>query len=285
MSEEAAIEVRFWGVRGSIATPGPTTVRYGGNTPCVEVRAGGRLIILDGGTGLRCLGQSLLRAGKKVDADVFFSHMHWDHIQGFPFFTPAFIPGNSFRVYGERKGNQSIREVLGGQMTDPNFPVPLSVMMSNLTFHEVAPGDVIELGDVRVRTAPMRHPGGCLGIRIEHRGRSFVYATDTEHDPVAGTLDDNLVELSRGADVLCYDAMYTEDEYRAGKVGWGHSTYAEGVRVARAAGVRQLYFFHHEPNHTDAFLDERLALARRWLEADEPLAFEMAREGESVLIG
>jgi phosphoribosyl 1,2-cyclic phosphodiesterase len=285
MSEGAAIEVRFWGVRGSIASPGPDTVRYGGNTPCVEVRAGGRLLILDGGTGLRCLGQSLLAQGCPVEAAIFFSHMHWDHIQGFPFFTPAFIPGNAFQIYGERKGHQDIQAVLAEQMTNPNFPVPLSIMMSRLSFHEVHAGDVVELGDVTVRTAALRHPGGCLGLRIEHRGHSFVYATDTEHDPVHGTLDESLVELSRDADVLCYDAMYTDDQYKRGKVGWGHSTFSEGLRVARAAGVRNLYFFHHEPNHSDAFLDERLTAAREWLSAGEPLALEMAREGERILIG
>lgn len=284
MADAAVIEVRFWGVRGSIATPGPETVRYGGNTPCVEVRAGGRLIILDGGTGLRCLGNALLATGKPVDADIFFSHLHWDHIQGFPFFTPAFVPGNVFRIYGERKGGHTLEKVLEGQMTDPNFPVPLSIMRSELVFNQVAPGETVSLGDVRVRTAALRHPGGCLGLRIEHRGRSFVYATDTEHDPETGELDRNLVELARGADVLCYDAMYTDEEYRKGKIGWGHSTHDEGVRIARAAGVRRLYFFHHEPNHSDAFLDERLAEARGWLTAGEPLELEMAREGEVVRI-
>ncbi|MCK6575753.1 MBL fold metallo-hydrolase [Myxococcota bacterium] len=281
---EPAIQVRFWGVRGSIATPGPTTVRYGGNTPCLEVRAGQRLIILDCGTGLRGLGNALMAERRPIDADIFFSHMHWDHIQGFPFFTPAFIPGNAFRIYGQNKGEQTVRAVLEGQMTDPNFPVPLSIMRSTLSFHAIVAGDVVELGDVRVVTTPLNHPGGCLGIRIEHAGGAFVYATDTEHDPSGSTLDERLVALAQGADALVYDAMYTDEEYLRGKIGWGHSTYSEALRIARAARVRRLYLFHHDPTHDDDYLDNRLAEARADAGDDPALDVEMAREGERVVI-
>lgn len=281
---EPAIQVRFWGVRGSIATPGPTTVRYGGNTPCLEVRAGQRLIILDCGTGLRGLGNALMAERRPIDADIFFSHMHWDHIQGFPFFTPAFIPGNAFRIYGQNKGEQTVRAVLEGQMTDPNFPVPLSIMRSTLSFHAIVAGDVVDLGDVRVVTTPLNHPGGCLGIRIEHAGGAFVYATDTEHDPSGSTLDERLVALAQGADALVYDAMYTDEEYLRGKIGWGHSTYSEALRIARAARVRRLYLFHHDPTHDDDYLDNRLAEARADAGDDPALDVEMAREGERVVI-
>ncbi|MCA9539326.1 MAG: MBL fold metallo-hydrolase, partial [Myxococcales bacterium] len=243
-------------MRGSIATPGPKTVRYGGNTPCVEVHAADRMMIFDGGTGLRCLGEELMRRGKRIEADLFLTHMHWDHIQGIPFFTPAFLPGNRFRMYGERKGDQSLRDVLEGQMTHPNFPVPLSVMRSELSFHEVKSGEVIDLGSgVTVRTAAMHHPNDCLGLRVEYAGRSLVYTTDTEHDPESGELDQHVLDLAKDADALIYDSMYTEDEYRNGKIGWGHSTYTEALRIARAAGVRKLFFFHHDPVHDDDFLD------------------------------
>lgn len=281
---EPAIQARFWGVRGSIATPGPTTVRYGGNTPCLEVRAGGRLVILDCGTGLRGLGNALMAEKRPISGDIFFSHMHWDHIQGFPFFTPAFIPGNAFRVYGQNKGDQSVKSVLEGQMTDPNFPVPLSIMRSALSFHAITAGDTVELGPVRVRTVGLNHPGGCLGIRVEHAGAAFVYATDTEHDAQGGALDSALVDLARGADALVYDAMYTEAEYRAGKIGWGHSTYSEALRVAKAADVRRLYLFHHDPTHDDDYLDARLAECRDDAGDDPNLDVEMAREGERVVI-
>ena len=279
MGFETGISFRFWGVRGSIATPGPGTVRYGGNTACVEVRAGNRLIVFDGGTGLRVLGQHLAaeQPGVAIEGDLFLSHLHWDHIQGIPFFGPAFMPGNRFRVHGENKGDLSLRAMLEGQMTDPNFPVPLSIMGSDITFHEVVAGDVVQLGDVTVRTAPMNHPNGCLGLRVEHAGCSFVFCTDTEH-PADGALDPQVLALAADADVLVYDAMFTDDEYRRGRVGWGHSTFEEALRVARAANVGTLVLFHHDPGHDDAFLDARLAEARA-ATADEPLQVEMAAEG------
>ncbi len=278
MSELQSITFRFWGVRGSIATPGPATVRYGGNTPCVEVNAGGRLIILDGGTGLRGLGVDLLSRGLPVEADIFLSHLHWDHIQGIPFFTPAFIPGNTFRIWGEGTGDHSVERALERQMTDPNFPVPLSIMGSDLQFKQIDAGKGVQLGDVQVRTCGLRHPNGCLGLRVDYGGSALVYATDTEHDPENGELDPKLVELASGADALIYDSMYTEAEYHSGKVGWGHSTYREAIRVARAANVKQVYFFHHEPNHDDDFLDARLEEARGSTTNDD---FEvlMAAEG------
>ncbi len=269
---------RFWGVRGSIATPGPETVKYGGNTPCVEVNAGGKLIILDGGTGLRCLGIDLIRRGLPCEDDIFLSHLHWDHIQGIPFFTPAFIPGNTFRIWGERKGDHAVQQALERQMTDPNFPVPLSIMGSDLTFNEIVAGETVALGDVTVRTASLRHPNGCLGIRVEHEGSSLVYTTDTEHDPESGALDPNVLELARDADVLIYDSMYTEAEYRNGKIGWGHSTYAEALRISREAGVKRLFFFHHDPTHDDAYLDARLDEARG-LTTDDSFEVLMADEG------
>ena len=242
------------------------------------------MIVLDCGTGLRGLGNALMAEKKPVDADIFFSHMHWDHIQGFPFFTPAFVPGNTFRVYGQNKGDQSVRAVLEGQMTDPNFPVPLSIMRSNLSFHAIVAGDVVQSGPVTIRTMPLNHPGGCLGIRVEHGGAAFVYTTDTEHDAISGHLDADLVDFARGADALVYDSMYTEAEYRSGKIGWGHSTYSEALRVARAADVRRLYLFHHDPAHDDDFLDARLAEVRADATDDERLDVEMAREGERIVI-
>ncbi len=279
-----SIRFRFWGVRGSIATPGPKTVRYGGNTPCVEVQASDHRIILDGGTGLRCLGEGLMREGQPIDADLVLTHTHWDHIQGIPFFTPAFIPGNTFRLHGQNKGPYSLKKVLEGQMTDPNFPVPLSIMGSELSFHELEPGDSLKIGDdVLIKTRPMRHPNECLGIRIEHAGRVLVYCTDTEHDPESGELDENVLALADGADVFIYDAMYTEESYRNGKVGWGHSTYTEALRLARAAKVRKLFFFHHDPYSEDDFLDDQL----RWARAEtvsEPLEVFMSREGPSYEI-
>jgi phosphoribosyl 1,2-cyclic phosphodiesterase len=250
--------VRFWGVRGSIPTPGKDTVRYGGNTSCVEVRAGTHRLIFDGGTGLRVLGQQLLKE-TPVTAHLFFSHSHWDHIQGFPFFVPAFIKGNCFHIYGAIAPNgASIKQRLSDQMLHPNFPVPIQIMQSDMKFHDLFPGDVVELdGGVTVETGLLNHPNTALGYRVSWQGKSVVYATDTEHYP--DRLDENLLRLCHNADVLVYDACYTDEEYhdpKSPKLGWGHSTWQEAVKLAKAAGVKTPVIFHHDPSHNDAFLDE-----------------------------
>ena len=270
------LSVTFWGVRGSIPTPGPDTMRYGGNTSCVEVCGGGTRVALDGGTGLRRLGGALMAQGEPSELHLFLSHLHWDHIQGIPFFTPAFLPGNKVHFYGEAKGPLSLKSILEAQMTSPNFPVPLSIMRSEMSFTELSPQGEVMMGALKARTTPLNHPNGCLGIRISHQGRSVVYTTDTEHDP-SGVIDKRIVELALGADALIYDAMYTDEEYTT-RVGWGHSTYREALRVAEAAGVKSLYFFHHDPEHDDDFLDAQLAHYRPQAEAIG-VELEMAREG------
>lgn len=250
--------IRFWGVRGSIASPGAHTVRTGGNTPCVEVRCGERTIVLDAGTGLRSLGERMLAEGR-TEATVLLSHLHWDHIQGLPFFLPAWLGGHRLTF----AGMPGLREALDAQMQPPCFPVRLSDMSAALEFCEI---DALRLGDVTVRAAKLNHPGGVLGYRIEHAGTSVVYATDTEHYSCP---DPHLVALAKDADVLIYDAMYTEAEYagRVGpsKVGWGHSTWEAGVAVADAANVGRLVLFHHDPQRSDDAIDalEREAATRR----------------------
>ena len=244
--------VRFWGVRGSIPVPGPTTVEMGGNTTCVEVRAGSEIIIFDAGTGLRELGCELM-AELPVSVKLFFTHVHWDHIQGFPFFGPAFVKGNRFDLYGGRKVTNSLAEILSGQMEFPNFPVSLEVMGSRMHFHDLREGEVVSAGNATVSNTNLNHPGGVIAYRVDYDGHSVVFATDTEH---YSCLDDKLVGLASGADVLIYDAMYTPEEYAGSvgdgpKTGWGHSTWEEGVRVARAAGVRTLVLTHHDPDHED----------------------------------
>jgi phosphoribosyl 1,2-cyclic phosphodiesterase len=248
--------VQFWGVRGSIPSPGPHTVRYGGNTPCVEMQVGGRRLIFDGGTGLRVLGQSLLSA-MPLEAYMFFTHSHWDHIQGFPFFTPGFVKGNCFHIYGAiAPDGSTIEQRLNDQMLHPNFPVPLQIMGADLRFYDIKPGETIPIDDIKVETAPLNHPGEAVGYRINWRGGSAVYVTDTEHYP--DRLDENVLWLARDADVLIYDCCYTDEEYhcpKTPKVGWGHSTWEEALKVAQAANVKTLVIFHHDPLHDDDFLD------------------------------
>ena len=274
--------VRFWGVRGSIPTPGPETVKYGGNTSCVEVRCGKQLIILDSGSGIRKLGIEL---NKKlpVEATILLSHFHWDHIQGFPFFKPGFQPNNIFHIYAGRKLNTTLKKLMQGQMMYPNFPVSLEAMDAKMDFKELIPGEnTLSIGDVEIKTAACNHPGEALAFKISYEGASVVYATDTEHynyehvppfpkehPPFlkgvgeftdVNHVDPNLLKLSRDADYLIYDATYTSEEYYgktgSSKKGWGHSTWEEGVKLAKAANVGKLILFHHDPEHDDDFVAE-----------------------------
>jgi phosphoribosyl 1,2-cyclic phosphodiesterase len=241
-------------VRGSIACPSPAYVGFGGNTSCVEIRVAGRILILDAGTGVRALGKLLRREGMK-EADLLFSHTHWDHVNGFPFFTPAFEPDHAFRVFAGHLADQGgIREAIAGHMHEPMFPVPLDVMKARLTFTDFRAGETLDLAPgVRARTAPLNHPNGATAYRIEHAGRSVCYVTDTEHVP--GRPDENVLGLIAGADLVIYDSTYTDAELPA-KVGWGHSTWQEGVRLVRRAGARQLVVFHHDPDHDDEAMTE-----------------------------
>lgn len=249
--------VRFWGVRGSIACPGPETVRYGGNTSCIEMLIGGHRLIFDGGTGLRELGLSLLRE-MPLEANLFFTHSHWDHIQGFPFFVPAFVPGNRFYIYGAIAPNGStIEQRLNDQMLHPNFPVPLQIMGADLKFCDIEIGETVRVGDIQIENALLNHPGEAVGYRVSWNGRVAAYVTDTEHFP--DRLDENVLWLARDADIMIYDATYTDEEYhneRSSKVGWGHSTWQEAVKVAKAANVKNLVIFHHDPIHSDDFMDK-----------------------------
>jgi len=253
---ENQFTVQFWGVRGSIPTPGLHTVRYGGNTPCVEMQVGGKRLIFDGGTGLHVLGQSLLRQ-MPIEAHIFFTHSHWDHVQGFPFFTPGFVRGNDFHIYGAiAPDGSTVEQRLNDQMLHPNFPVPLQIMQANLDFYNVKAGEPIKINDIIVETAPLNHPGEAVGYRVNWRDGAAVYITDTEHFP--DRLDENVMWLARNADILIYDSTYTDEEYHSPnlpKIGWGHSTWQEAVKIAKAANVKTLVIFHHDPAHDDVFLD------------------------------
>lgn len=248
-----SFKVKFWGVRGSIACPTPRHIGFGGNTSCIEVAAGGERLILDAGTGIRNLGTWLLR--KEVDyANILLSHTHWDHINGFPFFTPAFIKGREFNIMaGHIQELGGIKKVLGGQMAQPFFPVPLEAMQATMTFEDFNAGDTWEVRNgVRIRTAPLNHPNGATGYRIEYKGKSMCYVTDTEHIP--GKPDETVLGLIEGSDLVVYDCTYTEEEF-VHKVGWGHSTWEEGVRLCRAANVKMMAIFHHDPEHEDKFME------------------------------
>ena len=247
------IRLRFWGVRGSIPTPGPDTVKTGGNTSCLEVRCNEKLIIFDGGTGLRVLGETLLKQSP-ITASMFFSHVHWDHIQGFPFFTPALASGNHFDLYGGKNVTTTLAETLSGQMNFPNFPLTLEQMAAEMIFHQFDNGQTVDLGDrVTVKALQLNHPNGCYGYRLEYRGQAVAYCTDTEH---RDSPDENVIALAQDAELFIYDAQYLPEEYTGEmggipRIGWGHSTFEEGARLAKLAGAKRLVLFHHDPGHND----------------------------------
>ncbi len=252
-------EVRFWGVRGSIASPGAETALVGGNTSSVEVRlgeTGDTCILLDAGTGLRRLGDALLAEGKPVEATLLLSHFHWDHIQGLPFFVPAYMPTTKLDIVGGNVRTQ-IRDAMVHQMSDPVFPVGFDELGAQIRTKNVRTGDTFEIGDAKVKVGKGNHPGGVLAYRIEHAGRVIVYATDTEH---FACVDPDLAALAKGADLLIYDAQYTPEEYSGkqgrSRVGWGHSTYVAACDLARAANVGKLVLFHHDPQRSDAGVAE-----------------------------
>ena len=257
------MKVRFWGTRGSIAKPGSSTVRFGGNTSCVEVRsASGTIIILDCGTGAHGLGQALMESGvHPLRGHILITHTHWDHIQGIPFFDPLFVPGNEWDIYAPRGLGSSLRESLAGQMQYTYFPITLEELGAAIRYHDLVEG-VFEIGDIKVRTLYMNHPALTLGYRLESDGVSVVYACD--HEPHsrqyaqgAGAMseqDRRHIEFMRGADLVIHDAQYTTAEY-TDKFGWGHTPVDCAVDMSRAAGVRRLALTHHDPSRSDDRVD------------------------------
>jgi phosphoribosyl 1,2-cyclic phosphodiesterase len=250
----AGLTATFWGVRGSIPTPGPETLRYGGNTPCVEINCGGHVLILDAGTGLRVLGHHLEHHPPPNEYDIFLTHTHYDHVEGLLFFAPAFVTGNVLRVWaGHLLPDRTIREVINGLMAEPMFPLPLEALHAEARFLDFHAGETLTpRPGITLRTAPLNHPNRATGYRVDYQGRSICYITDTEH--FEDRLDDNILGLIAGADYVIYDASFNNAEYPS-KRGWGHSTWEEGLRLVEAAGAKTLVVFHHMPRRSDDQLD------------------------------
>jgi len=272
--------VTFWGVRGSIPTPGPSTVKYGGNTSCVEVRCGQSLFILDAGSGLRELGLHLDRLHPDgLDADLLLTHTHLDHINGLPFFSSAFKPENRFRLWaGHLMPDRDLKTVLGKMMTAPLFPVPLDIFKASVSYCDFQAGDSLDLGaDVAIDTLPLNHPNGATGYRIAWNGRSVCFMTDLEHDPETCP-DREIVRFVEGTDLLIYDTTFTDENFDTYR-GWGHSTWQAAVRVAETAGAKRLACFHHCPGQSDRELDGIDAAVK----ARFPGGF-VSREGQTLVL-
>jgi len=269
------MKVRFWGARGSIPTPSKDTIRYGGNTPCVEVRLPkNELVILDAGTGIRGLGDELLAKGESVKAHIAITHPHWDHIQGFPFFKPAFVAGNEFTIIGPYSKRFTLRKMVSDMMNQVYFPIQLKEMHATIKFRAMKE-ETIELPGAKLTARYVNHPSMAVGYRLEAQGRSLVYISDNEPfdrevarsvrnvDKVVvnkfnkekGDPNQRIFDFARGADLLIHDATYTPEEY-VNHVGWGHSHYLFSLRVAQEAGVRRLVLFHHDHQHHDDKIDE-----------------------------
>ena len=301
------MRLRLWGVRGSIPVPGQSTVRYGGNTACLELRYGNdnKLIIIDAGSGIKPLGDAIVREELPtgpVQARLFLSHTHWDHIIGFPFFVPIFIPGTQLDIYSPvNYEERSVEEIIGIQLSYQYFPVRQSELSAQIRYHSLSE-EVLELDDgMRITTKFLNHPVSTLGYRFDYGGHSIVTLFDHEPfrnvfptDPDADGYDEAaaiegeqvaMQENSRirtfyaDADVVMYDAQYTQSEYDAKYRGWGHSTYECAIREAHKAKAKNLYFFHHDPLRNDDQLDDMLETYRRKTDGRTPMKIHMAREG------
>lgn len=282
-------KVKFWGTRGSIPTPGKKTMKYGGNTSCVEIRHKEGLFICDSGTGIRELGESLMKefAGKPIEADLFISHTHWDHIQGFPFFVPAYIPKNRLRVISGKSVGDSFENIFRGQMGQNYFPVEVGDMQAKLEFLHAE--EEAKIGSVTVRSMFTNHPGVDVAYRFEFGKSSVVYLTDHEsHRAVAGESDVTdrqdkmVVDFCKGADLLIADSQYTDNEYET-KKGWGHSRWRDSLALSLEADVKRFALFHHDPTRSDEALDAIVEECRAEVKkAKKPLEVFGAAENAEV---
>ena len=252
------MQFKFWGTRGSIPAPGPNTIKYGGNTTCVTVSDNSKMedtVIIDSGTGIRALGEEILKLPHPAECNMIFTHTHWDHIQGFPFFTPAYIPNNRINIYGCSKSGRPLRDSLLRQMDTKNFPISADSLQADLVFGDFY--EHIELKGLTFETMILNHPGSGIGLKITgSTGKSLGFITDHElqDEPYDGHSFLQTVEFCEGIEVLIHDAQYLPDEYPAHK-GWGHSSIAEVVRLAKAVGIPKIVLFHHDPNRTDNDID------------------------------
>jgi len=263
------ISFTFWGVRGTLPVPGEKSLRYGGNTSCMTVSFdSGELFVFDAGSGIKELSNHLTASPEKIEAKIFISHPHWDHINSLPFLAPLYAAGNEFEVYGPANGDHGIRQLVGAQMDGVFFPITMREFAARVDFRDLTE-ETIHIGEIQIRTMLLKHPGRCLGYRIDRDDRSVCYVTDNElvppelsrHDPA---YLERLIDFVHGADALITDATYADSEYGS-RVGWGHSAVGQVADLAHRAEVRTLYLFHHDPEQDDDAIDAKLTDARKAL--------------------
>ncbi len=269
---DATVDMTFWGVRGTLPVPGPRALRYGGNTNCMTLEfPQGQFFVFDAGTGIKALSDHLMVAGRtRLEFKLFLSHPHWDHINGLPFFAPAYIPGNELEIFGASHGDKDVKELVSDQMDDVYFPVTMKEFGARIEFRNLRE-ESFEIDDIRIQTMLLLHPGYCLGYRIEYKGRSICYVTDNEFFPTHSPRNDphyvaRLTRFVSGADVLVTDCTYADEEYPS-KIGWGHSAIGAVADFAHAASIKTLYLYHHDPGQDDDAIDAKLAFARHRLHA------------------
>jgi phosphoribosyl 1,2-cyclic phosphodiesterase len=282
------VTVAYWGVHGTLPTPGTAYTRYGGNTPCVSVEVGGEpLFVFDCGSGIKRLSDSIMARGEgRFSARIFITHTHWDHINTIPFFAPLYLRGNQIEIYGPYQGDLTIERAIGAQMESVYFPVTMREFGARILFRDLRE-ETLDFGAAKIETMLLSHPGYCLGYRLTARGRSVCYITDNELFPADNPRHnaryaEQLANFVRGADLLITDATYRDHEYPS-KVEWGHSAVSEVVALADRANVKRLHLFHHDPDQTDADIDAKLAEARAGLEKlKSSVQCEAPAEGSSV---
>jgi phosphoribosyl 1,2-cyclic phosphodiesterase len=267
-------------VRGTLPVPGDGSLRYGGNTSCVTMEfPRGQFFIFDGGSGIKALSDWLMAQNRRrIQAQIFISHPHWDHINALPFFVPLYVQGNSFEFYGASHGDLSTENLISAQMDGVYFPITIHEFGANVTFHDLREEE-LEVADIPIKTMLLSHPGYCLGYRIDYHGRSICYVTDNELFPADNEFHDpsylsKLINFIQGTDVLITDSTYMDDEYET-KIGWGHSRISEVADLAHEAGVKNLYLFHHDPDQTDDDIDAKLAAAKKILAEKNSKQFVM----------
>jgi phosphoribosyl 1,2-cyclic phosphodiesterase len=291
----SGLKLTFFGTRGSIPVPGPSTMRYGGNTACLELKSDeGDWIIFDAGTGIRALSDSL-NLSKGHDIHIFVSHPHWDHISGFPFFAPAFIPGNKITIYGPGTFEKTLEEIIRGQMTYSLFPVRTEELQAVIKFRELKE-ESFTLNNFKIETTMLNHPVTCLGYKIYYKDNSFIYLGDNEPyynvyndndkeiNTIAADMNKRLIQFIKGGHTLVTDSQYVPEEYESHK-GWGHSTTRDSVNIAVLAGIKKLFFFHHDPQRTDKQLDFLVAHYRQKMkDKGYDLDINAAMEGQTYEI-